>query len=946
MTTKIIDYIGIDEGELDDIVVKLRKKDIDINLKIFLNKVENLTQEIIRIANENKTWIKIANKNVFYNTRNKGIYPNFKEFKFSNKKFNPDQFNNEFEGYKGKLIDAEERKVIYEYILPWYDEDDVYLCCETDDARKLNGEDCTHIPVYRLSRLNDSWNAVLLQLISEKLIPQELSGENLETFKIMLEISEEEPLIFNLNKNNYIEIDEDEYINSTNTISLSGKNIKNDLISSQPIEFDESMQKEFVDDIYDKLLNCEKTRSDLMEYNMKMLEDPNEGHWDALSLQNRGEYKVKLDKPIFYRPPHMDIKKNATVAIDFGTKSTIVMFENERGQVMPLRIGTGDYLEAKNSKQYENPTVLNFIDLKRFMKDYSEEVGRPSTKWEDLTTSHTAYESRKSQQAGDTYYSFLYEIKQWAGNKKKSIRIKDKYADMVLNDYLTLTDEQFDPIEIYAYYIGLAINNMHNSGSIFTDYVLSYPATYEKAIRDKLVQSFTKGIKKALPATITEDTEIKVRVGASEPVAYAICAMEQFGFEPDDDEKIYYGIFDFGGGTSDFDFGTFSASEDVRDRYDYILRSFGDSGDRTLGGENLLELLAFEVFKANNEKLLLDDKTYVAFTLPEDCSAFLGSEVLISDSQEAKVNMSILIEKLRPYWEGNAENLVTVDEFGEEIQGENSNNNIIKCIFLDNDGEQKEVELTANSEFIKGILSKRIERGVRSFFESMILAMKLSEETQKMECIHIFLAGNSSKSPILKEKFDECIEIYADKFKNEYPKWKNMFKIYPPLGTEEAKSIQKDNGVTNITETSPTGKTGVAYGILKSRSGGKIKLISETKSSDELKFRYFIGSAKRGKFKPISNRGCDYNEWHLLIDAREEDFTIYYTDSPLALDGKMPVSDVLMHKCSLSEVYECGYVFYRAVSPECIEYMVSEIDESNDTPTEQLLEPIKITLGE
>ena len=62
-----------------------------------------------------------------------------------------------------------------------------------------------------------------------------------------------------------------------------------------------------------------------------------------------------------------------------------------------------------------------------------------------------------------------------------------------------------------------------------------------------------------------------------------------FNAEPEEDEKIFYGIFDFGGGTTDFDFGIWrQPTEDEEDDFDYVIEHFGASGDRTLGGENLL----------------------------------------------------------------------------------------------------------------------------------------------------------------------------------------------------------------------------------------------------------------------------------------------------------------------------------------------------------------------
>ena len=117
------------------------------------------------------------------------------------------------------------------------------------------------------------------------------------------------------------------------------------------------------------------------------------------------------------------------------------------------------------------------------------------------------------------------------------------------------------------------------------------------------MRSFEKGLKKSLPATIVNNPEIMKRFHVngeiSEPAAYAVCALQEYGFEPEDDEEIFYGIFDFGGGTTDFDFGLWKQSS--KRRYDYTIENFGADGDEYLGGENLLEMLAFEVFKANQD---------------------------------------------------------------------------------------------------------------------------------------------------------------------------------------------------------------------------------------------------------------------------------------------------------------------------------------------------------
>ena len=127
---------------------------------------------------------------------------------------------------------------------------------------------------------------------------------------------------------------------------------------------------------------------------------------------------------------------------------------------------------------------------------------------------------------------------------------------------------------------------------IYLEYYLSFPVTYEKAIRERILKSFEKGIQKSLPIEIQEDKDLmkkfRVRHGANEPAAFAVCALSKLEIEPKNEEdKVYYGVFDFGGGTTDFDFGIWKYSEE-EDLYDYELEHFKAGGDKNLGGENIL----------------------------------------------------------------------------------------------------------------------------------------------------------------------------------------------------------------------------------------------------------------------------------------------------------------------------------------------------------------------
>lgn len=750
-----------------------------------------------------------------------------------------------------------------------------------------------------------------------------------------------------------------------------------------------TMTPEIISLYTEGLLACDKVRADLDVYEKKRLEDVNEGHWELWSdsepVAKEGQVIATLEKPLVARNPAIDIHEDGLIGIDFGTKSTIVSKQDGREKTNLLRVGTGQLNKKAVSSHYENPTIMEFINLEKFISDYHTRCGRPETSIDDLRVSHTANTDLKSCTRSDDFYSFFYDIKQWCGDTERNIKIIDqKGVERVLPAFVNLEEDAFNPLELYAYYLGLYINNMHKK-EIYLDYILSFPVTYEKSVKEKILSSFTKGLKKSLPEPILKNEAImskfRVRQGVNEPAAYAITALQGYGFEPDEDENVLYAIFDFGGGTTDFDFGLWRCSDDSKReerRYDYVIEHFGSEGDKYLGGENLLELLAFEVFKANadllgkkkkakksdaDEKAEEEGTSGFTFSKPKECDEFPGSETLISDSQEARRNTKQLMEALRPFWEGivaiadkDAESGSKSEEDAEEPDGESEDNQTIayegyvfrndaECKFpindgcvtvslFDKDGNRKSdqklyIENPKENIHVNliEILEKRIERGVSNFFTSIAKAFR-NEAAVKSEVneIQIFLAGNSSKSPILSKLFQSYIQ-------NEEG-GKEYYHLFPPLGTKEAFAIQRERGIAVHEEdiTAPTGKTGVAYGLIAGREGGKIKVISEVKADAQAKFRYNIGVEKRGKFKMVLDRTLvDYGQWVLLTDAGVEDFEIYYTSQPNA--AKMAISETGIYKkrCRLPYVDEDADVYIRCVedSPEELEYCISK-DEPND----------------
>ena len=270
-----------------------------------------------------------------------------------------------------------------------------------------------------------------------------------------------------------------------------------------------TMTPEIISLYTEGLLACDKVRADLDVYEKKRLEDVNEGHWELWSdsepVAKEGQVIATLEKPLVARNPAIDIHEDGLIGIDFGTKSTIVSKQDGREKTNLLRVGTGQLNKKAVSSHYENPTIMEFINLEKFISDYHTRCGRPETSIDDLRVSHTANTDLKSCTRSDDFYSFFYDIKQWCGDTERNIKIIDqKGVERVLPAFVNLEEDAFNPLELYAYYLGLYINNMHKK-EIYLDYILSFPVTYEKSVKEKILSSFTKGLKKSLPEPILKN---------------------------------------------------------------------------------------------------------------------------------------------------------------------------------------------------------------------------------------------------------------------------------------------------------------------------------------------------------------------------------------------------------------------------------------------------------
>ncbi|EJB32175.1 hypothetical protein [Helicobacter pylori] len=679
-----------------------------------------------------------------------------------------------------------------------------------------------------------------------------------------------------------------------------------EIVSYSDVDVDFEKSKEL-------MLKVDSVAVGLKSYSQSQLLDLNGGHWDlevpsvpkesvTFRLDNLPKNEKNKEMNFYARSSLKDLNKGV-VAIDFGTKSTTASYMDENGKYRLLSIS--GLVDDASSTKFENPTIMEFRYKENFLNAYNALKHRPFTEKNDIEVAHEAQKNAKGVKGNDLY-RFFSQLKQWAGADEKQ-NFRDCEKDFPLESFTNCTG--FNPIEIYAYYIGRCINNMENG--VFLKYFLSYPIKYEKHQAEKIRESFEKGLKESLPRHVFDDEKtaktFKVELKASEPCAYAISALKSYGFFKSEklDKPVYYGVFDFGGGTTDFDFGKWEKS--ANPKFLYKMTHFSSGGDKFLGGENLLELLAWEAYGQNFQTLKSKDIVIAKPNYDRIDTQRFGS--FMQNSREARLNLQEIASKLRPFLENLDADIIEAIEENEEFSIEGFEKDF-KTMLLDRNGVETECDLKVDCKELLNLLKDKINESVANFFArfSKVMAENIDDQCR---AFHIFLGGNASRSVLVKQAFENAKEKQLKDYKQKTSKDDFTFIIYEPLGTEKSdKQILELTG-EDVSNTpaylKPTCKTGVAFGLLESRD--KAKGIERPSISSNPVFKYDLGIEIEGKFHAKIHRDSLKPNEYQIFQTKEEwggfdELEIRYSDKHLANTNTLDIKDTQMISIALEEVEE------------------------------------------
>ena len=632
------------------------------------------------------------------------------------------------------------------------------------------------------------------------------------------------------------------------------------------------------------------------------------------------------------RNPELDII-DGNIAIDFGTSSTVVAYRHQ-GSDKLLRFGENDMWALSGSNAFENPTIMEIINWKHLMDAWTSEAYRPLLDWADIHCSHEALSHfRDNQTDTKVIGSVLYRLKQWALRVDQELQIVDQAngderilpslqnRSPVRGQAISVSEnDPFDPIELYAWFLGMNIN--WRQRGIFLRYYMTFPVDYPVDIKNKILFSFRRGLQRSLPDTLLDSprfAEFNVEEWAAEPTAYAASALSVLNLQPTK-EGCAYAVFDFGGGTTDFDFGYFrlpNESELEEADWEAVLEHFGAAGDGNLGGENLLENMAYLVFRHNLSQC---EEHEISFQKPLDAEDFPSSEMYLDNTQAAKTNTLVLISQLRSYWEtGDSSKLVD----GAGMLG-------LKLI-SSNDNEVT-TQFSIPVEELRSYLENRIWRGVEAFF----IAMKAAFEGAGglPEQVHVLLAGNSSRSDFVLDLFG----TYDGEASTElYERTQELLvKLFPSSFVEDGITVHPPLEQNLDDPYQATAKTGVALGLLRICRGEPVKVINRAiqDAEGEAPFQYFMGRLLREKFEPRLLQHGKYRHWHEIGRPMNGVFNLVYTDSPRARTGLMERNDPDLNykRLELTGNVEGQKIFVRAIAPDQVELCIAPDIAHVDNP--------------
>jgi hypothetical protein len=568
--------------------------------------------------------------------------------------------------------------------------------------------------------------------------------------------------------------------------------------------------------------------------------------------------------------------------------TVVAIGDGERREL--VRVGAAE--PPRRPADYEIPSEVSFENLPRTLQGWNERVVLPLTHWGDVFVGFGARERRRveGRERAQRTKSSLPEL----GALPRRIARGETVAICGRNDLgsaLTLEqpappmvdeegispDDPFDPLELFAYYIGLHVNN-HKRG-IHLRYALGMPAGWPAEVRSQALAELRRGILRSLPAGMVafDDTEALQVIDAGPNVlSFATYAFRVFGISPRSQESIPFVSIDASASETAVLCGRYREGkpDEIAAGLKRVVEHVEPAIVADFGGELLLHRMAYRVYAASATSMRLNQ---VPFEVPPGEEPLEGHEEHLRSSLDAVTNVRLLKDAVRPLIEkpGPSPLPDTVQLFG----GDGSVCDV-----------RVMVDRAALTEWLRekmALAASRIKRAIDEGFGEM------SRDEPPYENLRVLLGGRLSMHPMFQEALEAAL-----------PKSVRIHRFREPDDTNLA---------------APTVKLATALGILALR----YQPVAPTEVQDDrTSFHYRVGRNKRGKLHTVLDASTGYDVWRELGACTRPEVTLLYTTGDASAEMSADDPSVRSVTCTLG--YDAvGYrVYTRAVGGDRVEVSV------------------------
>ncbi len=636
-----------------------------------------------------------------------------------------------------------------------------------------------------------------------------------------------------------------------------------------------------------------------------VLTDPRKGYWQGsrfvgtrriailrqgrvVGLRRRASDKEVVPPEVVRRDPHLDVQE-AWVAVDIGMSTTVVAVgDGDRHEF--IRVGAAD--APRVAADFEIPSAVMFNHLPRTVKAWRDRVILPLTQWGDVFVGNAVQErlAVHGKERAQRMKSTVNELGALPARLERGDKVSlcgrsdldatatlQRPAPPVIDEEGIGPDDPFDPLELFAYYLGIHVNERRRG--IHMRYAIGMPTGWPKARREQVLCEFRRGILRSLPAGMVEYDDVNtLQVVDAGPnvLSFATYAFRVFGIAPKGEEPVTFVSVDAGASETSVLCGHYrnGTLDEAAAGHEKVVEHVEPTVLSDFGSELLLHRLAYKIYAASATSM----KTHnIPFELPPGEEPLEGAEHRLVSTLDAQTNVRLVKDAIRSILEK-----VGPMPVPDQLQLFSMDGNVRDARIM--------IDRAALHEWLRGQISEAAVK-IKSAIDHGL--GQVCRGDIPWDELRVVLGGRLGMHPFLQERLAAVM----------------------PEGVRIHRFREPDE--TNV--AAPTVKLATSLGILSMRYQ---PVTPAEVNDDRAAFNYRVGRAKRGKLFTVLDASVGYDVWREMGACTKPDVTILYAD----VDGgpDMDADDQRMCRVTCNLGYDAvGYrVYMRAVAGNKVEVAV------------------------